>query len=167
MSRSVISYEIGFNATPALFAAATPALAPAAAPALAADATAPAVANAKARPVEDKYNDRLLKYIPAEAITLYLTLSALLSTQTGLPWWLGWAAFFVGIAATYYYLRSILNVSAGRQLTICCVAFVVWVFALGGPFKDLAWYRPIYGALLLPTYTFFIARVKTPPQPEG
>jgi len=140
MSRSVISYEHRLDATPGL------------------------AAGAKAPPPEDKYNERLLKYIPAEAITLYLTLMALLSTQADLPWWLGWAVFVVGIAATWYYLRFLLDVKGGVQLTISCVAFVIWVFALGGPFKELAWYRPIYGALILPIYTFFIARVKTPPQ---
>jgi hypothetical protein len=38
------------------------------------------------------------------------------------------------------------------------------VFALGGPFKDFGWYKPIYGALLLPVFTFFVAMFKTAPQ---
>ncbi len=116
---------------------------------------------------EDKYKDRLLKYIPAEVVTLYLTLTALLGTASGLPWWLGWLIFALGIVATWYYLRYPLEVKDSTQLVISCVAFAIWVFALGGPFKDLGWYKPVYGGLLLTTYTFFIARVKTAPQTAG
>ena len=144
MSRQVVTYEHRLDATAGF--------------AQGADQTPPLP--------EDKYKDRLLKYIPAEVVTFYLTLTALLGTATGLPWWLGWVVFTVGIVATWCYLRYPLKVKDFAQLIIACFAFVIWVFALGGPFKDLAWYKPIYGGLLLPAYTFFIAMVKTAPQPQ-
>jgi hypothetical protein len=45
------------------------------------------------------------------------------------------------------------------QLGISTIAFVVWVFALGGPFATVSWYQPIYGALLLPIFTFFVPMI--------
>ena len=145
MSRSVITYDHRLHATADL---------------------APKPGETPPLP-EDKYKDRLLKYIPAEVVTLYLTLTALLGTASDLPWWLGWLIFVLGIVATWYYLRYPLEVKDRTQLIISCVAFVVWVFALGGPFKDLGWYKPVYGGLLLTTYTFFVASVKPAPQTGG
>jgi hypothetical protein len=116
-------------------------------------------------PPEDKYKDRLLKYIPGEVVTLYVTLMSLLATASGVPGWLDWAVFGVGLIATPYYLNRNLDVKDRTQLTISTVAFVVWAFALGGPFKmHFDWYHPIYGGLLLPAYTFFAGLVKTAPQ---
>ena len=110
MSRQVVTYEHRLDATAGF--------------AQGADQTPPLP--------EDKYKDRLLKYIPAEVVTFYLTLTALLGTATGLPWWLGWVVFTVGIVATWCYLRYPLKVKDFAQLIIACFAFVIWVFALGG-----------------------------------
>jgi len=118
-------------------------------------------------PPEDKYKDRLLKYIPGEVITLYLTLTAIQATATGLPWWIGWAIFIVGAAATWCYLRASLGVTDPTQLIISTLSFCVWAFALGGPFKDLSWYQPVYGGLLLPIFTFGAAMFKTAPQKQS
>jgi hypothetical protein len=142
MSRSIVTYDYRKNATAEL--APKP------------GETAP--------PPEDKYKDRLLKYIPGEVVTLYLTLTALQGTAPGLPWWLGWAIFLVCAAGTWFYLRVVLRVEDPTQLFISTLSFGVWVFALGGPFKDLGWYKPIYGGLLLPAFTFFVAMIPTAPQ---
>jgi hypothetical protein len=141
MSRSVITYEHPKDATAKLKKAGKP-----------------------APPAEDKYKDRLLKYIPGEVVTLYLTLTALQDTVTGLPWWLGWAIFLVCAVGTWFYLHVVLNVNDRTQLIISTISFGVWVFALGGPFKDLSWYKPVYGGLLLPAFTFFVAGIPTTPQ---
>ena len=142
MSRAVTTYERAMRALPELAAKAEQQL-----------------------PPEDKYKDRLLKYVPAEVVTLYVTLTALAGTSPSLPAWIGWAIFAVGLVATPFYLRVMLDVSDGIQIAISTIAFIVWVFALGGPFTELSWYRPIYGGLLLPIFTFFVAGIKTAPQP--
>jgi hypothetical protein len=120
-----------------------------------------------APPPEDKYKDRLLKYIPGEVVTFYLGLTAIVASATNAPWWLSWVIFCVGIVATPLYLHRYLDVSDRRQLTVSTLAFIVWVFALGGPFKDMSWYKPVYGGVLLPVFTFFIALVKTRPRPAA
>lgn len=35
------------------------------------------------------------------------------------------------------------------QVLISTIAFVVWVFAIGGPFASLDWYKPVYGGIAL------------------
>ena len=114
-------------------------------------------------PPEDKFKDRLLKYIPAEVVTLYLALTAIVNAASDVPSAVAWGIFLVGIVATPFYLRAILQVTDRTQHILSTLAFVVWVFALGGPFKDLAWYKPVYGGLLLPIFTFFAAGIKTAP----
>lgn len=104
----------------------------------------------------DDYVSRLLKYIPTEVIVLYLTLSSLLRSveQSSVAW--GWLIFFFGLAATPLYLWRLQHVRKALQLIISTIAFAVWVFAMGGPFANLAWYAPFYGGVLLCVYTFLI-----------
>jgi hypothetical protein len=108
----------------------------------------------------DKYADRLLKYIPAEVVALYVGLSALLAAASGAPPFLAWVIFAVGVVGTAVYVIRSQPPPSLVHVAISIIAFIVWVFALGGPFLQLPWYMPIYGALLLPIYTFFVAFIE-------
>ena len=115
----------------------------------------------------DKYRDRLFKYIPGEVVAFYLALTSILPSQGTLPAPVPWVILGVGTIATYAYLRLVLVVKDKIQLRISTLAFVVWAFSLGGPFKDLSWYHPSYGGMLLLIYTFFTAMIKTAPLEPG
>jgi len=117
-------------------------------------------APAGAKTGADSYKDRLLKYIPAEVIAAFLTLSGLLKAAHDPPEWMIWAIFAFGLAATPLYLARLQHVTSKIQLTISAVAFVVWVFATGGPFADLPWYQAPYGSVVLVAYTFFIPLIE-------
>jgi len=106
----------------------------------------------------DDYLNKIIKYIPSEVVALYITLYGVaLAAKNGIPFGLiTWLIFVVGVLGTVLYLWRIAKVNDRSQLLISTGAFVVWVFALGGPFSDLSWYHAVYGALLLPIYTFFI-----------
>ena len=106
----------------------------------------------------DDYLTKILKYIPSEVVVLYITLYGVASAaKTEIPFGLiTWLIFVVGVLGTVLYLWRIAKVNDRSQIFISTGAFVVWVFALGGPFSSLSWYHPVYGALLLPIYTFFI-----------
>jgi len=112
----------------------------------------------------DTFRDRLFKYIPAEVVTLYLGLSATVSAKDA-PHFLYWVIFFAGLIGTPFYLRFVQNVTARAQLILSTLAFAVWVFALGGPFADIEGYKQVYGAVLLPLFTFFVAGI-SPGQPK-
>jgi hypothetical protein len=116
----------------------------------------------------DEYPDRLRKYIPTEAVGFWLAVSGLIQSaaddvpKAGLLW----LFFVIGLVFTFGWTRRRTNepgkTTAWMQIGISCGAFLVWVFAAGGPFAALAFYKPIYGSLLLITYTTAVAFVIPP-----
>ena len=108
---------------------------------------------------KDTYRERLFKYIPAEVVTLYLFLNTTVAADKSSPRFLYWVIFFAGLVGTPIYLRFAQQVAVPLQLIISTVAFAVWAFALGGPFSEIPGYKPIYGAVLLPIFTFFVASI--------
>ncbi|WP_022668023.1 adenylylsulfate reductase subunit beta [Desulfospira joergensenii] len=105
----------------------------------------------------DKYKSRLLKYIPAEIIALYMTLDSLIRSLEKTPIGIYWVIVIFCLVSTYLYLWRVQKVKKQAQLFISVMACLVWIFAIGGPFAYLNWYNPVYGGLLLPAYTFSIA----------
>jgi hypothetical protein len=112
---------------------------------------------------EDKYSDRLVKYVPTEVIALYLAVTAAITADSSAPPFLYWVIFAACLVGTWLYLRVAQKVNSSLQLSISTFAFAVWAFALGGPFAELSWYKPIYGAVLLPIVTFFVGVIKPNP----
>ncbi len=120
--------------------------------------------NKENAPVEakraDKYRDRLLKYIPAEIVAVYIFVQGAihkLDSQSSEYAPIFWIVFGIFCLFTPLYLWRIQKVRKITQLIISLIAFVIWVFALGGPFALLPWYDPVYGEILLPVYTLGIA----------
>jgi hypothetical protein len=105
----------------------------------------------------DGYTTRLLKYVPAEVVALFITLDALVRSSPELSPAVYLGIFLFCLAGTWLYLWRVARVRKQAQLLISTVAFAVWVFALGGPFAHFDWYAPIYGGLLLPVFTFAAA----------
>jgi hypothetical protein len=108
---------------------------------------------------KDEYLDRLLKYIPAEVIAFYIFVIGRIPENPVPPEakLLQWILFIVFFFLNFGYLWRVLHVRKYQQLIISLVAFVVWVFALGGPFTFLEWYKSLYGEILLPVYTLAVA----------
>lgn len=118
----------------------------------------PATPPPTASQAPDDYVDRLLKYIPAESVALYLTLQGIiLSGAEGpsLDQWL-WIIFAIGLVGTPMYLWRVVKVGKKGQLVVSTAAFGVWVFALGGAFASMSWYEPFIGSLALVVFTFFV-----------
>ncbi|MBD2066083.1 hypothetical protein H6F93_00795 [Leptolyngbya sp. FACHB-671] len=113
----------------------------------------------------DDYPDRLRKYIPTEAVGFWLAVSGMIQSagddvpRIGLLW----LFFVIGLIFTFGWTRRRTNEpgkpTAWTQIWISCGAFLVWVVATGGPFAELAFYKPLYGSLLLVTYTTAVAFV--------
>lgn len=107
----------------------------------------------------DSYSDRLLKLIPAETVAVYLFVqgilqSALKGEEAQLQAW-QWATFVVLLAGNLLYLWKFHGIKDWLQYLILTLAFAVWVFALGGPFAFLGFYRPFMGSLVMVLFTFF------------
>ena len=110
----------------------------------------------------DRYSDRLLKYVPAEAVVCYLFVLGVMEKLSGEDEIriFQWSVFVAFCILTAMVLWRVLKVRKIMQIVISVIAFVVWVFALGGPFALLPWYDPIYGEILLPVFTFAIALIE-------
>ncbi|MFL5538295.1 MAG: hypothetical protein ACJ8J0_04855 [Longimicrobiaceae bacterium] len=111
-------------------------------------------------PVPDDYKDRLLKYIPGDVIALYVALDGIVSTvvaggQVSVAT-LRWIILAFVAAVTPLYLWRVAKVKKPAQIAISFVALLVWAFYLGGPFRTLSFYQPVYGALLFPAFTFLV-----------
>lgn len=120
--------------------------------------TAPPV---QAVPQADDYSSRLVKYVPAEIITAFVTMNGMVASQPDDKQWLQWAVFGFLLIATPLYTNYVTRAPgmppATKQIAVSTVAFVLWVFAIGGPFaSQTEWYAPIYGSLVLPAFTFLV-----------
>jgi hypothetical protein len=120
----------------------------------------------------DTYFDRVVKYIPADVVGAWVFVTAAISgAPEDVPKGaLLWIAFVCGIVLTALWTLKQTSSPEFRpavtQTTIATTAFGVWVFALGGPFVTLGFYRPIYGSLLLALYTLVVALVIPKDEPR-
>ena len=110
--------------------------------------------------IPDNYFSRLVKYIPTEVVALYIALSSLVVSSGDASSVVFWAILVFGIIVTPLYLWRILKVSKVSQLGISTIAFIIWAFALGGPFASLGWYKPLYGGILVICYTFVVPMIE-------
>jgi hypothetical protein len=120
----------------------------------------------KAPAVQDNYLVKLVKYIPAEVVAAYQAGEGIIPSlkyASVIQWiWFGIllvaSPFWIGIAT-----RERGQPIAWFQTAVAPVAFTVWVFALGGPFKDsFSWYEPGLGSLLLIAVTLLLPIVEKP-----
>ncbi len=96
-----------------------------------------------------QYLVSLVKLIPAEIIALYSVSMAFVPQSL-----LG--SLFVAIPLaimTPLYLIFAMKINKASQIITSSLAFVVWVFALGGPFLYFAWYEPWMAGTLLSLFT--------------
>jgi len=94
----------------------------------------------------DVWYERLVKCIPAEALSFYLTLDrGLRPTDTRLPdpylvYWLG-AALACSLLFNILYLRFVWKVRAA-QVFVSSVALLAYVYVTGGFFEVAGWSQP-------------------------
>lgn len=78
-----------------------------------------------------------------------------------------WAVFIIFLILTpLYFLRTFTILGASSivrvQIFLPTLSFAGWAFALGGPFRYLTWYKPVYGALALTVITFLTPAIYAP-----
>lgn len=116
---------------------------------------------------EDDLYARLLKYIPAPLIGLYLMatntiVGASSGTTEKVGTWIALGAFAVLIVV---FLKN-RAVRRTRQIVVSVVAFLAWAAASPGPFQTLSWWDAWIGTLaLIGAVAVFIA-VNIAPLPE-
>lgn len=110
----------------------------------------------------DTYLTKLVKYIPAEIIAVYIFISGILKSLEASAA-LQWVAFALLLVLTPLYMWRVTQDKtkppAWAQIIIASFSFAVWVFAVGGPFVTLPWYNTLYGSLLVAVYTLVVPMI--------
>jgi hypothetical protein len=115
--------------------------------------------------VPDGYSDKLMKYLPGEAVAVYTTVRAISLPASGSAdadtMRLLSVATLAMLIGTPVYLWRACGVRSGVQLGISTLAFAVWVFTLGGSLFGLS-LEPRAAAVLLVLFTFFAPLLDPP-----
>jgi hypothetical protein len=107
----------------------------------------------------DTYFDRIVKLIPSDIVAAWIFVASLITNAQDVPTaTVLWVAFIFGLVLTAVW-TYVQTKRAVRQTLVSTIAFAVWVFAIGGPFVTLDWYRSLYGTLALVAYTLVIAPI--------
>jgi hypothetical protein len=125
-------------------------------------------APAPALPKPQNYETRVLMLIPADVVAVFVAVDGGVRASGGSVPPLAYAILILVIAVTtYFYVLRQAKVDglppARSQALLSGISFLVWVFAIGGPFayaqaapfsyEWLDWYGPLWGTILLPVYT--------------
>jgi hypothetical protein len=112
-----------------------------------------------AQPKPDTWNDRIVKFIPVEAVGMYLALDGLIRSGNSDPMSrriMLAIALGVSLLFTVVYLKKIQKIRRQSQIAVSIVALIAWVFALGGCFQTFAFYSPWQGTAVLIVVTTFL-----------
>jgi hypothetical protein len=112
----------------------------------------------------DGYFNKLVKYIPADIVGAWVFASSAIKEASGVPitatLWVAFAALLLITPLwTWRCTKPPANPPARTQIIISTVSFAVWVFALGGPFATLGFYRPLFGSLVLVFFSLMVAMI--------
>lgn len=122
------------------------------------DAGAMEVARGRSEMFKD-YLERLIKMIPGEVVGLYLIGSGLIpeGERFGL---LAWSIIcLIGVVMVRAYGTTDAEKNLPPQwgaVLISSVAFVIWLYSLGGVFKLYGLHVAYVGSLLVLAWTFFV-----------
>jgi len=130
---------------------------------------------------KDDYASQLAKFIPAEVVSFYTAIAvSAQSVMTEIPYQsITWMLFAMGLIATIVFSYAnnkkelkLEDVDIPGQITksvLTTIAFIIWAFTLGAPFKDaISWYHPFYGTLLMTFYTLITPKIyEILPQPKS
>ncbi len=127
----------------------------------------------------DDYRDRLIKYIPAESVALYVAVDKMVNSHYGLSLLtadsvvplqaviVSWIILGLGIVGTPIYLhrRKLPGQPWLLNASISTIAFVLWAYTLSGSvFLVHGWYSVFAAGLLAPIFTFVAGFFE--PKPE-
>ncbi len=116
----------------------------------------------------DDYLGRLAKYIPAEIVGLYIGMVA--AAPAGHPkiGTILWVIFGLNFVLVPIYMFIVTSRETGKgplwpQIVLATIAFPVWAFAMGGPFKQFDWYQGWIATMLLMFITVVFGLMKPKP----
>jgi hypothetical protein len=112
----------------------------------------------------DGYFNKLVKYIPGDIVGAWIFASSAIKEASGVPTtatlWIAFAVLLIITPLwTWRNTKPPADPPARTQIIISTISFAVWVFALGGPFATLGFYRPLFGSLILVLFSLVVAMI--------
>lgn len=104
--------------------------------------------------VNQDYKSKLLKLIPSEIVAAYVVIEGIIPDERKYIGTL--IVSLILLALVPLYLRKIYRVRRLGQHIFVMMAFVVWIYSLGGPFKYWDIWEAWIGSSLLILYTLTI-----------
>ena len=110
------------------------------------------------------YFDKAVKLIPTEIVGAYMVLAGVIGIDNSptappvdsLSRILIQVVFFALLVMTPLYLWKISNVTNKVQLIVTSLAFVLWIYNLGGPFTVWGLYNAKVAAVLLTLWSLVV-----------
>ena len=116
--------------------------------------------------VDQNYRDRLLKLIPSEIVAAYVVLAGVIPQHHA-----KWGLLIVSVILLVlvpFYLKLLQNVNRIVQIVITTISFAVWVYSLGGPFREWGLYYAWLSSVILILWTLIVPLFVNPqPQPSS
>jgi len=121
---------------------------------------------------DSTYLERVAKYIPGEVIAAFKACFAIINTQPAsaaqcIVGWFVFGFFFIATPVYLYYMNLQSRTPLGGrpliiQLLIATFSYLVWSYALGGPFALHDWYKEyeFVGGIFLILFTFSVGIYK-------
>lgn len=102
----------------------------------------------------EEYLGKLLKLIPSEVVAVYMAIQGFIPEENA-KWGLTIVSLLLFII-TPLYMRYTQRVTRSTQIVISTLSFVVWLYALGGPFTLWNVQQPWIASALLVLWTTFV-----------
>ena len=102
----------------------------------------------------EEYLGRLLKLIPSEIIAVYMAIQGFIPAESA-KWGLTIISLVL-IILTPFYLKYTQKVEKNAQVFVSSASFLIWVYAIGGPFVFWGIYQAWIGSAILLIWTTFI-----------
>ena len=102
------------------------------------------------------YIETVANLIPSELIAGYLAVAGLAASDAKIEKWILIAAALIVLILIPFYVEKFNQVKTKWQKILTMVAFVIWVYNLGGPFKLFGLYNPVIAGCILIMFTLFV-----------
>ena len=104
--------------------------------------------------IDQDYKSKLLKLIPSEIVAAYLVIEGIIPDERK---YIGTLALsLILLVLVPLYLKQIYKVRRFGQHVFVMIAFMIWIYSLGGPFKYWNVWEAWIGSSLLILYTLTI-----------
>ncbi len=103
---------------------------------------------------DQDYKSKLLKLIPSEIVAAYILIGGIIPADY--KYWGTLITAVIMLVLIPFYLRRLYDVKRLGQIIYIMIAFVIWIYTLGEPFRQWGIWQEWIGSALLVLYTLTI-----------